>query len=70
MVAARTITMTDVGKSTWAGAVQGEGSARQPSAQAEVYCPLSAVPGVTYREVLRFKPPRQLGAKVSKETAL
>ncbi|XP_040847624.1 mitogen-activated protein kinase 12 isoform X2 [Ochotona curzoniae] len=25
---------------------------------------------VTYREVLRFKPPRQLGAKVSKETAL
>ncbi|XP_025782278.1 mitogen-activated protein kinase 12 [Puma concolor] len=27
-------------------------------------------PGVTYKEVLSFKPPRQLGTKVSKETAL
>lgn len=27
-------------------------------------------PGDTYKEVLSFKPPRQLGAKASKETAL
>lgn len=27
-------------------------------------------PGVTYKEVLSFKPPLQLGTKVSKETAL
>lgn len=33
-------------------------------------CCLSPSPGVTYKEVLSFKPPRQLGARVSKETAL